>query len=124
MNILFKKGLQAIETEERVLCRDLNWTVGMLGKVMADGGSKLNNQMGRGKHAEVAYKAVFGQGYNHRIKDSLSKVCACSTVDERDCNLPMMPSGLNLCSGIWFTRVVVRAIQPSSLLEKHASVLG
>ena len=72
MNKLIKQVLANIESEMRLQGRDPNWT-NLLGRVM----SVVNNQRGRGRYAETAYRAVFGQDYELPVRSK------CSTIEER-----------------------------------------
>jgi hypothetical protein len=47
--------------------------------------SAVNNQKGRGRYSETAYKTVFGQEYHHHMKCSMSEVRECTTIEERIC---------------------------------------
>lgn len=87
MNKLIKKVLLSIESELRTKGIDPNWT-NLLGRVMA----VVNNQSGRGRYAETAFKAVFGQEYHQHIKCTLAEARKCTTIKEQlgvsnDCRL-------------------------------------
>ena len=74
MNKLVKKTLMMIESDEMDNngVKDPNWT-NYLGRVM----SVINDQCGRGKYAETAYKAAFGMDYDLPIRSK------CDTIEER-----------------------------------------
>ena len=78
MNKLIKKVLLSIESELRSKGIDPNWT-NLLGRVMA----VVNNQNGRGRYAETAFKAVFGQEYHQHLKCTVAEARNCTTIDER-----------------------------------------
>ena len=78
MNKLIKKVLLSIESKLRTKGIDPNWT-NLLGRVMA----VVNNQSGRGRYAETAFKAVFGQEYHQHIKCTIAEACKCTTIKER-----------------------------------------
>jgi hypothetical protein len=78
MNKSIKKVLLSVESELRLKSIDLNWT-NLLGRVMA----VVNNQSGRGRYAETAFKAVFGQEYHQHIKCTVAEAHNCTTIDER-----------------------------------------
>lgn len=78
VNKMVKRVLAMIESEVRISGVEPNWT-DLLGRTMA----AINNQKGRGKFAETAYKAVFGQDYNQHIKCPVSEARKCKTIEER-----------------------------------------
>lgn len=72
MNKLIKQVLGNLESQLRAKGLTPNWTH-LTGRIM----SVINNQCGRGRYAETAYKATFGQDFDLPVRSF------CSTIEER-----------------------------------------
>ena len=78
MNKVIKRVLGSIESEERQLGREPNWT-SLLGRIMA----AVNNQRSRGADSVTAYKAVFGQDYHQQFACTMEQARQCNTIEQR-----------------------------------------